>query len=72
MDKKTRRQVIDSLLNQSNRLSMADAEKETLRQLCVQGAKEGDAAATLALGRLYYEGFTVSQDYTTARHYSTI
>ncbi|MEG1433068.1 MULTISPECIES: tetratricopeptide repeat protein [Eubacterium] len=69
MDKKTRCQAIDSLLNQSNRLSMTDGEKETLERLCVQGAKAGDAEAILALGRLYYEGFTVSQDYTTARHY---
>jgi TPR repeat protein len=50
-----------------NRAQMSEKEKAQLRDDIFAAADSGDPQAAFFAGRLYYEGFTLDQDYTQAR-----
>ncbi|MGN0194632.1 MAG: tetratricopeptide repeat protein [Pseudoramibacter sp.] len=50
-----------------DRTQMNAEDKAALREDILAAASAGDAQAAFFAGRLYYEGFTVTQDYTEAR-----
>lgn len=50
-----------------NRRLMNDGEKKQLHAAIRTAAERRDPEGLMLLGRLYYEGFTVDQDYTAAR-----
>ncbi|WP_329887804.1 hypothetical protein [Pseudoramibacter faecis] len=52
-----------------NRRLMTDAEKNQLHAAISAAAECHDPEGMMLLGRLYYEGFTVAQDYTAARRW---
>jgi TPR repeat protein len=54
-----------------NRAQMNEEEKAKLRDGIFKAADSGDAQAAFFAGRLYYEGFTLDQDYTKAREWFT-
>jgi TPR repeat protein len=66
-----KQQRIKALIDGGNRRTMSVQKKEELKNLCISGADAGDAYCCLALGRLYYEGFCVDQDYGKARDWFT-
>jgi TPR repeat protein len=52
-----------------NRRLMTDAEKKRLHAAISTAAEHRDPEGMTLLGRLYYEGFTVAQNYTAARRW---
>lgn len=50
-----------------DRSAMGQDEKDALKSDILAAAEDGSAQAMYLAGRLYYEGFTVDQNYTEAR-----
>ncbi|MQM72644.1 MAG: sel1 repeat family protein [Eubacteriaceae bacterium] len=58
---------LKSRFESCDRRTMRQNEKDALKSDILAAAEAGSAQAMYLAGRLYYEGFTVDQDYTTAR-----